>query len=349
MEKQMSINDRLKRFPRARLVIAETPVERLDRMSALLDIDLWLKRDDLTGLGLGGNKNRQLEFYFGEALAQGADTVLITGAVQSNFVRLCAAATRKLGWLPVVQLENRVQKNDQIYKQNGNVLIDQLLGAEIHYFPQGEDEAAADSNLDRIAELHRQAGRKPYVIHLGIDHPPLGGLGYALAAVETYLQFKDFGEMPDHVVIPSGSGLTHAGFLAGARSIGWQVPVYGICVRRQASQQFIRVLKRAKEISLMLGGGAEIVDSDILVDDTNLHPGYGQMNDAVLAAIHQTAKQEAILLDPVYSGRCMAGLVSLVENYTIERGARVLFVHTGGIPAIFAYQNDLIPKPDGDV
>ncbi|MBL4873274.1 MAG: pyridoxal-phosphate dependent enzyme, partial [Rhodobacteraceae bacterium] len=143
MNKHISIKDRLEPFPRAHLMTAETPVERLDRMSDLLGIDLWLKRDDLTGLGLGGNKTRQLEFYFGEALAKGADTVLITGAVQSNFVRSAAAAAARLGLKSVLQLEERVPDMGDIYYNSGNVLLSKILGAEHISYPLGEDEAGA--------------------------------------------------------------------------------------------------------------------------------------------------------------------------------------------------------------
>ncbi|WP_274594861.1 pyridoxal-phosphate dependent enzyme [Parasedimentitalea marina] len=149
----------------------ETPVERLDRMSDLLGIDLWLKRDDLTGLSFGGNKTRQLEFYFGEALAQGADTVLITGAVQSNFVRSAAAAAARLGLKAVLQLEERVPDMGALYYSSGNVLLAKILGAEHMSYPLGEDEVGADKALHERADQLRAEGRTPYVIHLGIDHP----------------------------------------------------------------------------------------------------------------------------------------------------------------------------------
>lgn len=340
---ELELLPELGKHSRIHLGPTKTTLDRLERLGTEFGITLFAKRDDAQPLAMGGNKVRQLEYYLGPARDQGADTVLITGAVQSNFVRLCAAAARKMGWLPVVQLEDRVPKHDPAYLQSGNVLLDHLLGAEIHRFADGEDEAAADANLDRIAAEHRAAGRNPYVIHLGMAHPPLGGLGYALAAVETYLQFQALGQMPDHVVIPSGSGLTHAGFLVGARAIGWQVPVHGICVRRDAVQQQSRIVRRASELDTLLGGRAGIVAADVLVDDTNLSPGYGRLNDEVRTAIRLAATREAILLDPVYSGRTMAGLISLVQNKTIAQGACVAFIHTGGLPALFAYQQDLSP------
>ncbi len=332
--------------PKIGLSHGETPLDRLENLGRRLGITLWAKRDDCNGLAMGGNKVRQLEYYFGCGAAEGADTVLITGALQSNFVRLTAAAARRLGWQPEVQLEDRVSKDDFSYRTSGNYLLTQLLGARMHHFPKGENEAAADRNLDEIAARLRSEGRRPYVIHLGIEHSPVGGLGYVEAACETRRQFQGMGREPSHVVIPSGSGLTHAGFLVGARALGWQVPVLGVCVRRDAVQQHQRVLKRARQIVTLLGIGLEITEQDVIVDDSVLAPGYGQINEPTRAAIRLAAESEALLLDPVYSGRCMAGLVHFVEQGRIPTGSEVLFIHTGGAPAIFAYQSDLSVPAD---
>lgn len=331
----------LKTYSTADLDLCRTSLDLLPRLGARLGVELFVKRDDTLPLAMGGNKVRQLEFYLGPAVRDGADTVLITGAVQSNFVRLCAAAARKLGMQAVVQLENRVPKDDIAYNSSGNVLLNQLLGAEIHCFSEGEDEAAADANLDRIADELRAKGRRPYVVHLGIDHLPLGGLGYAYCAAECFAQFQELGVMPDHVVIPSGSGLTHAGFLAGARAIGWDVPVHGICVRRKAEPQHARITRRTAELETMLDSTG-ITPADIMVYDRVLAPGYGRMNEQVMAAITYAAQDEALLLDPVYTGRTMAGLMDLVKEGLIKSGSRVAFIHTGGLPSIFAYQSDIV-------
>ena len=236
--------------PKVDLSHGETPLERLENLGPRLGIVLWAKRDDCNGLAMGGNKVRHLEYYLGRAAAEGADTVVITGALQSNFVRLAAAAARRLGWQAEVQLEDRVPNDDLFYRASGNYLLSQMLGAGIHHFSQGESEAAADRNLDEIAARLRRKGRRPFVIHLGIEHPPVGGLGYVEAACETRRQLQRMGREPSHVVIPSGSGLTHAGFLVGARALGWQVPVLGVCVRRDAVQQHQRVLRRARRRGL---------------------------------------------------------------------------------------------------
>ncbi len=328
-------------YPKVDLSHGVTPLEGLENLGQRLGIALWAKRDDCNGLAMGGNKVRHLEYYLGRGAAEGADTLLITGALQSNFVRLTAAAARRLGWLPVVQLEDRVRSDDIFYRSSGNYLLSQLLGARIHHLPQFENEAAADQNLDEIAARLRDEGRRPYVIHLGIEHPPLGGLGYVEAACETRRQLLRMGREISHVVIPSGSGLTHAGFLVGARALGWQVPVLGVCVRREAVQQHPRVLRRAREIVALLGIELEITGSDVIVDDCVLAPGYGRINAPTKAAISLAAECEALLLDPVYSGRCMAGLLEFLAQGRIPPGSEVLFVHTGGAPAIFAYQSDL--------
>lgn len=334
--------------PKVDLSYGCTPLEELENLGRRLGVSLLAKREDCHGLAMGGNKVRQLEYYLGRGVVEGADTVLITGALQSNFVRLAAAAARRLGWLPVVQLENRVPLNDDAYRTSGNYLLNQVLGARIHHFPKGEDEAAADENLDKIEKQLLEEGRRPYVIHLGLEHPPIGGLGYVEAVCEVQSQLQRMERDPSHVVLPSGSGLTHAGFLVGARALGWQVPILGVCVRRDADQQHQRVLRRARELVGMLGLEVEIADHDVIVDDHVLAPGYGRMNAATAAAINLGAQTEALLLDPVYSGRCLAGLLHFIDQGRIPARSEVLFVHTGGVPALFAYRNQLAMSEVGE-
>ena len=178
------------RFPRVRLGHMPTPLEPAPNLGAALGIELWIKRDDCTGLALGGNKVRQLEFHFGEARARGADTVLVTGAVQSNLVCIAAAAARRLGMAIHIQLEDRVKGAGELYRASGNLLLDRVLGATLHAFPEGEDEAAADAAMERRAAALAAEGRKPYVIHSAPGHAPLGGLGYVLAAGEVAEQAR---------------------------------------------------------------------------------------------------------------------------------------------------------------
>ena len=336
------------KFPRVRLGHAPTPLDPAPNLGDALGIELWIKRDDCTGLAFGGNKVRQLEFYLGEARARGADTILTTGAVQSNFVRCAAAGARQLGMDMHIQFEDRVEPADDVYYRSGNVLLDRLLGATLHSFPAGEDEKHADEEgaddaLDRLATSLAATGRKPYVIHLGVAHPPIGGLGYVVAAAEVLEQARAQGVRFDAVVCASGSGLTHAGTLAGMRMHGERAPVHGICVRRAADPQRVRIAKRATEIAALIDSPETFDAEDVDVCDTVLPPGYGQLSQAVGDAISMAARLEALLLDPVYTGKAMAGLIDLVRTGSIAAGSRVLFVHTGGLPAMFSYAAALEP------
>jgi len=333
MDGIMNINDRLARFPRADLMTHETPVEPLERMSDLLGIDLWMKRDDLTSLSFGGNKTRQLEFYFGEALEQGADTILITGAVQSNFVRSAAAAATRFGMKSVLQLEERVPDMDALYYNSGNVFLGRILGAEHMSFPQGEDEAGADNALHDRADQLQAEGRKPYVIHLGLGHPPLGALGYVAGAAELHHQMDDF----DMAVVPSGSGATHAGFLTGLRLAGQNAPVHGICVRRDSDQQKARMETVLGKLAGMLEIDPALTMDDINVWDNVLAPGYGRVGESTREALTLMARQEGVLLDPVYTAKTFAGLLDLLKRGVISKGQKILLLHTGGLPALFSY------------
>ena len=329
------------RFPRIRLGHAPTPLEAAPRLGTALGIELWIKRDDCTGLAMGGNKVRQLEFPLGEAQSRDADTLLITSAVQSNYVRVAAAAGCRLGMETHIQLEERVPDVDALYRSSGNVLLDRIFGAKLHSFPVGDDEPAADAALDLLAQSLEDEGRRPYVIHLAPAHPPLGALGYVLAAEEILAQARDLDLAFDAVVCPTGSALTHAGLLVGLRALGKEMPVYGICVRRDAGSQAARVRKVARQLAAMIEWPEGFVAEDVMTFDGVLAPGYGRLNDAVREAIALAAGQEGLLLDPVYTGKTMAGLIEHVRSGVISAGSRVLFIHTGGLPAIFAYGDKL--------
>ncbi len=302
-----------------------------------------MKRDDCTGLALGGNKARKLEFYFGQAQQQGADTVLITGAVQSNYVRMAAAAAAGLGMECHIQLEDRVADMDEVYRRSGNVLLNRILGASIHSYPQGEDEAGADRRLEEIAGELRSEGKRPYIIYLSADRPPLGALGYVNAAAEILSQLEEQRLVMDHIVIASGSSLSHSGLLVGLRVLGSRIPVTGVCVRRNATLQSERVghCTRALENLLNLER-AVVVPEDIRVYDKTFAPGYGRLNVAVIEAIRLLGGTEGILLDPVYTGKSMAGLLAMIRAKQFEKTRSVLFVHTGGTPALFAYESGLL-------
>jgi len=312
-----------------------TAIEHLENLSQSLGLTVYIKRDDQTGVQFGGNKVRQLRYYLGDAVEQSADTLLITGAVQSNFARTAAALGRRLGMHCHIQLENRVPDRSSLYHQSGNVLLDNLHGAVLHEYPDGEDESGADASLKEIANSLKTEGRRPYIIPLGIDHAPLGALGYIEAAVEFQQQVKQLGEF-EEIFIASGSALTHAGLLFGLRALNNQIPVTGICVRRSADLQFTRVSRRLSDIAELLKCDNPVKQSDISVVDSVLSPGYGLPGDAVLSAIRRLAESEGILVDPVYTGKVFAGLLSQHEASKL-RGKRIVFWHTGGCSALFAY------------
>ncbi len=334
-------------LPRTRLSHLPTPIDAMPNLSRNVGAaNLYAKRDDCTGLCLGGNKARQLEFYLGDAMAHGADTLLITGAVQSNYVRMAAAAARKTGMRCHVQLEARVANASASYRESGNVLLDRLLGATIHRFSHGEDEAGADRNLEAIASELAADGAKPYVIHLGPGHPPLGALGYVDAARELLAQLDERALRIDEIVVPSGSGATHAGLLFGLRALGSAIPVHGVCVRRARAPQHARIAGHCRALAEILQMRNPVGESDIDLGDGVLAPGYGTMNDAVEQAIMLAAHQEGMIVDPVYSARTMAGFLARARS--AGKGHNLLFLHTGGQPAVFGYEDDLMPALDED-
>ena len=333
--------DAIAGFPRVALGHTPTPLDPAPNLGAALGIELWVKRDDCTGLAMGGNKVRQLEFHFGEARARGADAVLVTGAVQSNHVRVAAAAARRLGMAVHIQLEDRVDGAGDLYRASGNLLLDRVLGAELHPFPEGEDETAADAAMERRASALAEEGRRPYVIPSAPCHSPLGALGYVLAAREIATQARELRIGLDAVVTASGSALTHAGLLVGFRALGERVPILGICVRRNAERQSMRVDDVASQVAALISFRNGIDARDVEVTDAVLAPGYGRLNDEVREAMEMAARHEGLLLDPVYTARAMAGLVHHVRSGRIAAGSRVLFLHTGGVPALFAYADSL--------
>lgn len=323
--------------PRLDIVTCPTPLIPALRLSAELGIDLYVKRDDLAGPSLGGNKARQLEYYMGAALAEGADTILITGAVQSNFARLAASVARSQGMHPVVQLEDRVSGQPARYRTSGNVLLSRILGAEIITYPEGENEAGADAALHRRAEELRASGRRPYVIPLSEGHPPLGALGYVDAAHEILRQQPDI----DAFVVASGSGSTHAGLLAGLRGAGCDAPVIGSCVRRDAEQQAARIGRVTKRLRALYEDAARVQHRDIETWDDALSPGYGKLGALATEAIQLMATREGLMLDPVYTAKSFAAIPALVRSGRLRKGCRVCFVHTGGLAALFAYEETL--------
>ena len=301
------------------------------------DTRLFVKRDDCTGLAFGGNKVRQLEFYLGEALSNGADTLLITGAVQSNFVRTTAAAASKLGLKCHIQLEERVADGNQQYRTSGNVLLDKMFGATMHSFSVGNDEEGADREVQEIANGLKAAGSNPYIIPLSPGHPPLGALGYVVAAAELLQQIGAANLDVETIYVGSGSGATHGGLLFGLRALGSSISVKGVCVRRAAELQFERIRDTCSGIADLLDMENVVADEDIELNDEFLAPGYGVANDAVLDAMLLGARLEGLIADPVYTGKALAAFLHDAREDSAQSSS--IFIHTGGTPAVFAYQS----------
>jgi L-cysteate sulfo-lyase len=324
-------------FARVNLSHLPTPLEQLKNVNAEFNTNVWIKRDDCTGLAFGGNKSRQLEFYIGHAIQQGADTLLTTGAVQSNHVRMTVAAARKMGLDVEVQLEHRVDRDQVEYQQSGNPYLVKLMGAKIHHYPVGEDESGADqAMIDRADELAKE-GKKAYVIPLSNAHTPYGALGYVDCAEEIIQQLDAINLKPKCFVVPTGSAATHTGFLLGVRALGWDTLVHGVCVRRDAKSQHQRMRTKMDSVLASMGNPVEVTDQDIVCDDSMLAPGYGMPNQTTVDAIKYLARREGILLDPTYTGKTFAVLLEMLKQGRFGPEDHVVFLHTGGTPSLFGY------------
>ncbi|MFN3574684.1 MAG: D-cysteine desulfhydrase [Phenylobacterium sp.] len=330
----------LARFPRAHFAHLPTPLEAAPRLGeALGGVNLFVKRDDCTGLAGGGNKTRKLEFLVGEALARGADTLVTQGAVQSNHVRQTAAAAARFGLACEVILETRTGSKAEDYNENGNVLLDRLLGAALRTVPGGSDMNAA---LEETAQAVRDRGGKPYVIPGGGSNA-IGALGYADCARELMVQADAMGLKIDQIVTATGSAGTQAGLVAGLAVVGADVPVLGIGVRAPRPTQEGNVFKLAQETAALLGHPDRVAREQVVADCDYVGEGYGLVDQAVIEALKLAARTEGLLLDPVYSGKAMKGLIALAAQGRFE-GRTVVFLHTGGAQGLFGYQSELEGK-----
>ncbi|MEM6971234.1 MAG: D-cysteine desulfhydrase [Pseudomonadota bacterium] len=324
-------------FPRMALCHRPTSIEPMVRLSkALGGPTLYVKRDDCTGLATGGNKTRKLEFLMGEALEQGADVLVTQGAVQSNHVRQTAAAACLAGMDCHALLERRVPDTDSNYENSGNVLLDRLFGASIEYRPPGLD---MNAEAEAAGEKLRAEGRRPYVIPGGGSNVT-GALGYAQCAQEIVEQSAEMGLAFDWLVTATGSTGTHAGLLAGLYAIDAGLPVMGISVRQPKDRQIAAVHALAVTTADALGASG-LPQSRVLVQDGYVGPGYGIPAPSTIEAIEMTARHQGMLLDPVYSAKGLAGLIGLTRQGFFTPNDRVLFLHTGGATALFAYQTAL--------
>lgn len=332
----------LSRFPRRIYTPHPTPIEPLPRFSEWLGgPEVWIKRDDLLGLAPGGNKTRKLEFLVADALAQGADTLVTCGAPQSNHCRITLQAAAREGLKCRFVIEERVPDSYRL-DASGNNFLFRLFGVEaVTVVKAGTDMAAA---MQRVADEVAALGRKAYVIPGGGSNA-LGGLGYVACAQEMQQQWLEQRLSFDQIVVGSGSSGTHGGLVAGFLGNRIEVPLVGIGVSRDPGDQQPLVHREAQAVCRLLG-----LDLDVPLDAVQCIGGYWQPkysvpNARMVEAVQALARTEAILLDPVYTGKVMAGLIGLAREGRFRRGERVLFLHTGGATSLFAWERELL----GDV
>ena len=328
---------KLSEFPSVPLCHQPTPLEFMPRMSESLGGPrLWIKRDDCTGLATGGNKTRKLEFLIADAIEKGADMLVTQGAVQSNHVRQTAAAACKFGLDCHALLERRVPCREDDYETTGNVLFDQIFGTSLEFRPAG-----LDMNAEALAVTEKlaAAGRKPYFIPGGGSNE-IGALGYVSCAYELLDQIKANDLDVGWIVLATGSAGTHAGMLAGLHAAGSTIPVMGISVRQPEDKQIAAVHKLAVLTASQLTDMPIGVEK-VIVDDGYVGAGYGQPAQGTLDAINLIARREGLLFDPVYSGKGLAGMIGLAGQNFFESDKDVIFLHTGGAAALFAYGNQL--------
>lgn len=300
-----------------------TPLEALPRLSAYLGgVEVLVKRDDLTGLAFGGNKTRKLEYLLARARESGAQTLITTGAVQSNHCRQTAAAAARSGFRCILVLSGSSPG-----EKSGNLLLDHLLGAEIVW----TDQKDRDTTLQEVFKEAQAAGKNPFLIPYG-GSSPAGAIAYAYALQE--LLNQDI--QPDWILFASSSGGTQAGLLVGARLFGYTGRILGISVDQPASVLRGRVKELAQQTAAYLGEKITFLEEEIMVNDQFLGGGYGLMGDTEMEAIQLFARLEGLLLDPVYTARAAGGMISLVRSGFFKSGQKVLFWHTGGTPALFA-------------
>lgn len=327
----------LDRFPRVRLAALPTPLEPCPRLTEVLGgAEIRVKRDDLTGLCFGGNKTRQLEYVFADIVEKGCDTVVAGAYTQSNWCRQMTAAARKLG----LQISLVLLHGEKGPVLQGNFLLFKLMGADVRVVDLPSLELL-QPHLDARAEELRAAGRKPYVVEpLGLQNLSLGALGYVAAAVELDGQLSAAGYDPDCLVL-SGANMTPAGLALGLKAVGRSLRIINIAPIRWTDDRAVDIARIANATAERLGLSVRLSADDIENHDLYIGERYGVVSDACREAVRLTASTEGLILDPVYSGKAMAGLIDLVRTGGIGRDERVVFLHTGGTPALFAYAADL--------
>ena len=325
----------LAQFPRRGYVKEPTPIEYLPSFSKALGgkVNIYIKRDDLLPGTGGGNKTRKLDFSIADALAKGADSIITCGAVQSNHCRLTLAWAVKEGLDCHLVLEERVA-NSYNPQSSGNNFLYQLLGVKSITVVKGGSNMAEE--MQKVADKLAAQGKKPYIVPGGASNP-IGALGYVQCGQETMQQMFETGLNFDHIIVPSGSAGTHAGFLLGMLGCNMNIPITGIGVNRKKPVQEEAVYTLAQQTADLIGAKIDIPRDAVEAYDDYVGPGYSLPTDAMVEAVIMLARTESILLDPVYSGKAMSGLIDLVRKDYFKPGSNILFLHTGGSPALFAY------------
>jgi L-cysteate sulfo-lyase len=330
-----ALNAALSRFGRLGLAHLPTPFEPMKRLSAQLGGPrLWVKRDDCTGLGLGGNKLRKLDYVLKQAIDSGADTLVSGGVVQSNSQRQVAAAAAKLGLAcHLAVYHGRLAPPSADYGKTGNALLNRLFGAVLHDVPWNGDRNGA---ILALADRLRAKGQKPFVVPYGVSDP-LGALGYASTVTELARQCADAGISPAAIVHCSGSGGTQAGLVVGARCCLPQTRVVGIDIDAEPERVWADVVAYGKAAAQLLDQSFDPTDVEVVAGHAG--PAYGIAHEATVEAIRLGARLEGLVLDPIYSGKGLAGLIALIKSGRWTRDQDIVFVHTGGAPALFAYRH----------
>lgn len=330
----------LENFPRERFAHLPTPLEPLNGLRAALGENcpqLFIKRDDCTGLGFGGNKTRKLEFLVGQAKAEGNDTLLTFGALQSNHVRQTAAAAARAGLSCIAILVEQVPYAGAAYNASGNVMLDGLFGAELH---RVADNDGAGEALGKILERLGHEGRSALIIPPG-GSTAVGALGYVDCARELAAQCKALAINPKALVLASSTGGTQAGLIAGFAALGFKMPVIGFDVYKSSPEKMAAEVRPiAEELAGMLPGTPRLHPDAVDVRGGVIGPGYGLPTPEMKEAVELLATREGVLIDPVYSGKAMAGLIQMIRVGSFSANDTLIFLHTGGAPGLFAYEGE---------
>jgi len=344
------LKKRMARFPSLPLIHKPTPVQKMNRLTGLFGgPDIWMKREDLTGLAFGGNKSRKMEYILADILGQKADTVITWASLQSNWCLQMSAAARMFGIEPILVL---FKTYDLPEEPDGNLLLDRLLGAEVHIKEAGRGKTVSLetglSHLEAAAYEARKKGRRPYLVPVGGSMPagsmsqPLGALAYVQALIELAEQMGALGLQIGAVVHATGSGGTQAGLVVGAKALGLETRIIGISVSEEKTSLARIVLDICRRTEETLGLGTVVNPEDVIVLDDYLGQGYGIVDRNVARIVAEVFRAEGVVLDPVYTAKAMVGLQDLAHKRFFRPGKPVVFFHTGGTPALFPNRRKLL-------